>query len=816
MARGKPGERMVAARPALYELTQMQGIKGFAVFTAYFALYFALQSVRVDTEWSRYTLKWYIDAQESSATVSALDDATCSSLDTGFSGDGRSCYWPYLELHNVDDVVEFVEHGLATVVSNVQRVCPGCDVGITSSSRDMERLNLTDFACADFDSIVGTNEYPSRDCARADAEWAAHPTVFDAPCCENPTLVRASIVMMARHRLNGTRSAQSVGELTGPNRSHIGSRHFVTQAIEDHNFVVQVVISRAQRMVGIEHHCRWVSKEWAPGRVATRTSFWSFRFDNRAQQRLLAALTAVAAAVSAAHEVVKLWTHHPTVASMARRLCEPYMLIFVIPSFVLPALAEVMAGTMSVSAWTLWAGLNELLMFVRCFHEGHVLAPFRVIVLTLSNAAGQLVSFSAVVFGAIVVIAAVSNQLFGVWSDDYGDLSEAVTRVFNQFTIGAEVDERALLFSPHAALLMHYVTNLFLFLIVSQFFIAIVVGSFDATRTIELEHTRDRMVPPGYVPASRPPGIVQQCARGLRYFVTYRVHGTWAPVLIRRLDAAIRRVDLVHGGEGEHPVMLSVDELIAAVGEPAARMLIKEYGVVRDMQLRSPDAAHVTSIIDAALRARRLSSPRATTGEFPPYGLEHRRAHARAFGARWGAGPSPPMTARSQPPWMGQPVATATTSHRRWNADHDAHAIELPSEARSPARQQPGAAAMPPASSSRSPSPGRPTREAADARRSPHAQPGASQSLATSPAPSSDVYFDSAADDDDNFYRRAARQPVDVSSPSSPPSMPSTSLPSSTATTESRSTPARPPVVIVVREETACSAEPAHHRDRQH
>lgn len=75
-------------------------------------------------------------------------------------------------------------------------MCTNCLLGLTPQSRDMTYLDLEDFVCSGFDSVTGERRYPARDCEQADRAWAASPSSLTAPCCDNSTLVRASIAMM--------------------------------------------------------------------------------------------------------------------------------------------------------------------------------------------------------------------------------------------------------------------------------------------------------------------------------------------------------------------------------------------------------------------------------------------------------------------------------------------------------------------------------------------------------------------------------------------------------------------------------------------
>ncbi|KAJ1638477.1 hypothetical protein T492DRAFT_206012 [Pavlovales sp. CCMP2436] len=511
LLRGRVGDVFVALRPALYDLNQSEGVKGFVLFVLYFCLYFVLQAMRIDAAWGRSTLQWFDEASHGLSLdgplVSALNEPSCAGHWRGASDAGELCFWPFTLLTQVEQVVDFVGAGIPQLVSSVSRVCPRCDIAITPSAADLRLLNLTSFVCTSFDSSAGTDSYPSRDCAAENKIWASKPSIESAPCCDDARLVRLSLELMGIASLPDAHFADSASLSAAKGRpseelARAGARAFVSDAI-DRKYVVQMVISRAERMVGAEFHAEWVSREWAPGVVKTRLAFWTYRFDNTATQQTLVRLTALAGVICVAHELVRLWTHCPSKQAVAWRLATPYMLLVTIPSFVLPAVAELYQRPMSFSSWLLWVSANELLMFVRCFHEGHVLPPFKVIVLALSNATGQLASFGVGMLAAIAVLAAVCTQLFGAWHPGYASFGGAFTRVFTSFTVGAEIDEVAMAVDPAGAILVHYVTNLFLTLIVSQFFIAIVVGSFDATREVELELRRYREVPSGYAKCAK-------------------------------------------------------------------------------------------------------------------------------------------------------------------------------------------------------------------------------------------------------------------------------------------------------------------------
>ncbi|KAJ1617566.1 hypothetical protein T492DRAFT_893484 [Pavlovales sp. CCMP2436] len=329
LLRGELGEVFIGLRPALFDLNQSEGVKGFIFFVVYFCPYFVLQTTRIDAAWGRSTLQWFSKASQ------------------GLSPDG-----PLME-----QVVDFVWAS-------------------RNSSRVLVRLSL---------ELMGIASLP------------------DALLADSASLCAA----------NGHPS------------------------------------------------------EGAPS---------------------------TARVLCVVHELVRLWTHCPSKRAVALRLATPYMLLVTIPSFVLPAIAELFQKPMSFSSWLLWVSANELLIFVRCFNEGHVLPPFK---------------------------------LFGAWHPGYASFGIAFTRVFTSFTVSAEVDDVVKAVDPAGAILVHYVTNFFLTLIVSQL-------------------RRYREVPSGYAKIDK---------------------------------RAIRRVELALEGEGGieapvmHPVMLTRDELVKDIVVFALAML---------------------------------------------------------------------------------------------------------------------------------------------------------------------------------------------------------------------------------------------------
>ena len=155
-------------------------------------------------------------------------------------------------------------------------VCAACEVGLTPQRRDMTFLSLEDFVCSDFDSRHGSNYYPSRDCESEDADWAAHPSSLSAPCCANATLVTASIAMMTESLALGVTEMPLDTLLSGgTDPSYSSTEYFINHHVTEDNFLLQLIVSRSQRMAGSSFHVVEGDAD-APNRVQILPIYWSF------------------------------------------------------------------------------------------------------------------------------------------------------------------------------------------------------------------------------------------------------------------------------------------------------------------------------------------------------------------------------------------------------------------------------------------------------------------------------------------------------------------------------------------------------------
>ena len=170
-------------------------------------------------------------------------------------------------LFQVSQIATYLDGSLARVVDELNSICEHCEVGLTPHSRDMTFLSLEDFICSDFDSKDGERDYPSRDCALEDRAWAAGPSSLTAPCCANATLVKASVAMMTEALAYGITELPLETLLSGgTDPSYSSTEYFVSFYIDKKSFILQLIVSRSQRMAGTSFYVG-KTKEDAPTRV---------------------------------------------------------------------------------------------------------------------------------------------------------------------------------------------------------------------------------------------------------------------------------------------------------------------------------------------------------------------------------------------------------------------------------------------------------------------------------------------------------------------------------------------------------------------
>ena len=269
--------------------------------------------------------------------------------------------------------------------------------------------------------------------------------------------------------------------------------------------LMQVIISREQRMIGISYKANWVDNVWTPTLVSPFNTFWSYRYDFAATsmpwlydfETLFYNLFIVSWIFSTLHELDELNQHAGSKASFLAFVGHPFYILINFPSIVSPVLLEMFKSSLAVTDFVLWTGVNTMIFLVRFFQEGVVVGPFRRMVGTLALAAPQLFSFAIAVGVTMFVVSEVENNLFAVYTSLYSSQFLALISIFDSFANGKSFSgssssttnggTSAYEASPAGYLLMYLVSALVLFLIFSQFFIAILVNAFDSATTKEAE-----------------------------------------------------------------------------------------------------------------------------------------------------------------------------------------------------------------------------------------------------------------------------------------------------------------------------------------
>ena len=157
----------------LTSLSQLRAARHMTCFAFFFIMYAIICNVQSDWQFASSTLSLFERARQAQ----------------GFA--------PFEDRVTVKQNMDFLDPELTNLTGALNQLCRDCDVGVTSLAKSLSSFTLQDFVCSDFDSSAGTSDYPTRDCAASDAEYAAAPSPTRAPCCRDPTLVRASMSIMA-------------------------------------------------------------------------------------------------------------------------------------------------------------------------------------------------------------------------------------------------------------------------------------------------------------------------------------------------------------------------------------------------------------------------------------------------------------------------------------------------------------------------------------------------------------------------------------------------------------------------------------------
>ena len=407
-------------RRVIADLRWVAAAKSLMTFLIFYVLVAALSFSRMDTTKGHETLEWLNEAHDRVGTR------------------------PLDQLSHVDQISRFYQDGLPKVVDAMVGICSNCALGLTPQSRELAFLGLESFICSGFASTIGSGAYPARDCAKADALWAAHPSSKSAPCCHNATLVTASLSMMTESLEYGIDSLPLHTLLHGgSDPSYNSVARFVSNYVDTNGFLMQLVISQDQRMAAAQYYATWTNKVNAPGRVATSATFWSFNYSDHSYQRLLQVCMLLALAATfvqdrwlrnVAQSRLSLQRKHeqrrpsllsadggpptrngkPAGSSSSKRASRGfpalqwYVLVIELPSTIVPLVLEVARPFMSLPTWAELLTISEMLLAVRLFHDaGQVVPPIHRINWIFQEALPNIIAY-VVSLTPVVLLTALS------------------------------------------------------------------------------------------------------------------------------------------------------------------------------------------------------------------------------------------------------------------------------------------------------------------------------------------------------------------------------------------------------------------------
>ena len=540
----RPEPTHLRARTALLAMSAISSARGFFYHLTFLVLFCMINWVRFDTKFAHETLTIYKRA------LSYNDLPTYESFERD------------------DHLVLFLEFEVPAIITYVKKSCPTCRVALSTKSTDMANQDSADFMCSDWkvglsevdesgdesdrdnngnrklaedvdeygfeigynmSTTGGSEKYPLRDCDFLNARWAANPTARLSPCCNNKTLVLASMALGAHYR--------QFGEMTLPlnqidseeSMTVVAAMHsYVTKHVKNDGFLLQMIISRDGRMVGILYKA-YQPDIFQPRYVKTSKTFWTYNYVEEWTDAGVNLLAWAMWTISLVHEVFEVWSSTPSIRdAFVFVLTSPFYMCVEIPSFILPTLCAAYGRTMDVQDLMLCVVFTTLVMFVRTFQEaGSVLPPVALIVKTLVHASGQTLGFTLVLVTIMFMLSYVQMLTFGVFLDDFKDMLHAMQKQFDVMQEGSSIGDTLRHHAPYTAEIFYYMTSFILYLIMSQFLIAILVGAFDETRRYIEDTKRANFARTQLVGADKtPPPLPHLYALGMAYaFATARNPG---------------------------------------------------------------------------------------------------------------------------------------------------------------------------------------------------------------------------------------------------------------------------------------------------
>merc|ERR1711865_545351 len=142
-------------------------------------------------------------------------------------------------------------------------------------------------------------------------------------------------------------------------------------------------------------------------------------------------------------------------------------------------------------------GTNLYIICAQVFIYGRFWSPFTVIVETMQAAKWQLYNFMITLLTAFFVFAVNAHIMFGTFEEGYSSLFSSAVTVFGHVLDPMDASDLTE-HNPSGSLSFWLITNITFILIMSQFLIAVLCGSFDTVRDEIDANARDAAIPEGF------------------------------------------------------------------------------------------------------------------------------------------------------------------------------------------------------------------------------------------------------------------------------------------------------------------------------
>jgi cbb3-type cytochrome oxidase subunit 3 len=158
-------------------------------------------------------------------------------------------------------------------------------------------------------------------------------------------------------------------------------------------------------------------------------------------------------------------------------------------------------GAFKIKNFNVYTAVIATLMMARFFHEGQVVEAYRGFELAVKKAALPLLRFVAISLVIISLMAYIHFTLFGPFTDLYDDYPEAVLVTFSTFATGMSFDRESFEYqvAPIGYIIFYLIAVILMYLILSQFFIAIIVSAYADANAEEEENEKNMRLDEGYI-----------------------------------------------------------------------------------------------------------------------------------------------------------------------------------------------------------------------------------------------------------------------------------------------------------------------------